>query len=174
MTCDISEFAEVHRARVLPDLLTLIAARSGRAVVVADIAKSLEVSAPTIRNYLSYLEMVYLVGSAPAWSTSLTSKVTKASKLFVTDSGLACHRLGIDVDALRKPGHPALGALVETFVYAELTRLASFTDRPVTIRHYRDREGREAAQVNQPLTMMKVTAPTYNAPHGIVKGSVKR
>lgn len=140
---DIGEFAEVHRAQIIPDLLTLIAARSGSPLVVADIAKSLEVSASTVRNYVSYLEMVYLIRTVPPWSTNLTSKVAKASKLFLTDSGLAARRLGVEREALRAPGHPALGALAETFVYTELVKLASFIDPPITIRHFRDRDGHE-------------------------------
>jgi uncharacterized protein len=39
--------------------------------------------------------------------------------MFVTDSGLDAHLLGATAEALRTPGHPALGGLVETFVLSE-------------------------------------------------------
>jgi uncharacterized protein len=41
------------------------------------------------------------------------------------------------------PGHPTTGILVETFVYAELTRLLAASDLGATLYYYRDRDGRE-------------------------------
>ncbi|MGH3320494.1 MAG: ATP-binding protein [Streptosporangiaceae bacterium] len=140
---DVAGFAQVHRTQAVPDILALAAARSGSPFVAADVARALEMSAVTVRNYVAYLETVYLLTTVPAWSTNLASKVTKAAKLYLTDSGLACHLLGADRDALRRPGHPALGPLVETFVLAELRKLLGWTDTALTVRHFRDRDGRE-------------------------------
>ncbi|HEY6738959.1 MAG TPA: DUF4143 domain-containing protein, partial [Actinopolymorphaceae bacterium] len=64
-------------------------------------------------------------------------------KVFPTDSGLAAHLLQVDVDALAAPGHPTTGVLLETFVYAELTRLLAAGDLGATLHYYRDRDGRE-------------------------------
>jgi uncharacterized protein len=112
-------------------------------MVHADIARDLAVRPDTVRNYLSYLDIVFLTTTVPAWSGSLTSKITKTPKMFVTDSGLDAHLLGATADALRTAGHPALGGLVETFVLSELVKLRTTSDTGFTIYHLRDRDGAE-------------------------------
>src|SRR5262249_9078475 len=124
---DLQQFVDIQRRHVLPQLLELVASRSGTPLVAADLADSLAVSAATVRNYLSYLDPVLLVGQVRAWSSSnFSHRVTRSPKAFVTDSGLAAHLLGVDQQALLRPGHPAMGGLFETFVHAELLKLASF------------------------------------------------
>jgi predicted AAA+ superfamily ATPase len=50
-----------------------------------------------------------------------------------------------DPEALLIPGHPGLGGLLETFVFAELLKLklTTFAQRETAVRHYRDRDKRE-------------------------------
>ena len=73
---DLQQFAGIQRRHVLPRLLELVAGRSGTPLV-ADLADSLAVSAVTVRNYLSYLDTVFLVSQLRAWSSSnLTHRVT--------------------------------------------------------------------------------------------------
>jgi uncharacterized protein len=140
---DLQQFADIQRRHVLPRLLELVAGRTGTPLVVADLADSLAVSAATVRNYLSYLDTVFLVSQVRPWSSNLTHRVTRSPKAFVTDSGLAAHLLVVDHQALLRPGHPLMGGLFETFVYSELLKLASFAEVDVEICHYRDRDGRE-------------------------------
>ena len=101
------------------------------------------VSADTIRNYLAYVETVFLTVTVPAWSTNLTSKIVKTPKGFVADSGLAASLLRATPGALRVPGHPALGGLLETFVLSELNKLRSVSAIDFAIYHLRDRAGAE-------------------------------
>lgn len=140
---DIGDFASVRDADAIPKVLSLVAARSGSPMVIADIARDLAVRPDTIRNYLAYLEIVFLIVPVPAWSGNLTSKITKTPKVFVTDSGLAAHLLRATGDGLRTPGHPALGGLLETFVLSELVKLRAVSDTGFDIYHLRDRAGAE-------------------------------
>lgn len=140
---DIREFAHVAKAEAIPDLLSLVAACAGGQLVLAHLANGIGLDATTVRTYLAYLETVFLVASAPAWSTNFSSRVTHAPKTYVTDSGLAAYLLDVDAEVLVPPGHPALGGLLETFVFAELLKLTTFAERHVTVRHYRDRDKRE-------------------------------
>ncbi|MGH7882034.1 MAG: ATP-binding protein [Candidatus Dormibacteraceae bacterium] len=141
---DIREFAHLQQARALPALLALIAARAGSTLAMADLGRSLGgISGDTVRNYLSYLEMVFLLGYVPAWSTNLTTKVARTPKAYLIDSGLAAHLLQATPAGLSSPGHPALGGLTETFVFSELTKAVSLAETSVTLRHLRDRDGRE-------------------------------
>jgi len=140
---DVANFAHIQHGAILPRLLALLAARAGSTFVVADLARTVELSPVTTRAYMSYLDTVFLTATVPPWSTNLTTKAAKTPKVYLTDSGLAAHLLGIDAEALQPPGHRATGGLVETFVFAELTRLLAQQDRAPTLRFFRDRDGRE-------------------------------
>nr|WTA71393.1 ATP-binding protein [Micromonospora sp. NBC_00855] len=140
---DIREFADIRHARALPRLMSMIAVRTGSPFVATDVGSGLSLSADTVSTYLQYLETVFLVAIAPAWSTNLVTRLTKAPKVFLTDSGLAANLTNTDAASLSRPGQRPLGSLVETFVFAELLKLKSLTCDAFEIMHYRDRDGRE-------------------------------
>ena len=140
---DISEFAEIGKASAIPRLLGLVAARSGSPLVVADLARSADLDRTTTRNYLTYLDTVFLTVEVAAWSTNLTKRLSKTPKVFVTDSGLAAHLLSVTAQDLQRVGHPALGGLLETFVLTELLKLRTVSQIPVGIWQLREGENRE-------------------------------
>lgn len=140
---DVRQFADIQHAALVPRLLSLVAARAGSPIVANDLSRAVELNQATVRHYLSYLDIVFLTIPVPAWSTNLTTKVAKAPKTYLSDSGLSAHLVDIEPSSLRRPGHPALGPLVETFVADELTRLLANQDRGLTLRFFRDRDGRE-------------------------------
>jgi predicted AAA+ superfamily ATPase len=110
---------------------------------MADLARGLELSHATARDYLGYLDIVYLTANLPPWSTNLTSKLVKTPKAYVTDSGLASSLLGADPTALAAPGHELAGPLAETFVFTELTRQLATSELRAELSFFRDRDGRE-------------------------------
>jgi predicted AAA+ superfamily ATPase len=140
---DVASFAQIQHGELLPRLLGMLAARAGSQTVISDLAKDLQLNHVTVRNYLRYLDTVFLTGRVPPWSTNLNAKLVKTAKAFPTDSGLAAHLLQADADAMAAPGHPTTRILVETFVHAELTRLLAAGDLGATLYFYRDRDGRE-------------------------------
>ena len=140
---DIRDFATITRGDALSKLLRVIAARVGSISVLTDLAQSVELARDTTRNYLSYLDMVYLTTSLPAWSTNLTSRLTKTPKLYPTDSGLAAHLLGVDGHGLAEPGHRMLGPLVETFVATELLKATAYHDQRIDLFHLRTADKHE-------------------------------
>src|SRR5262249_28106554 len=140
---DISSFAEIGKIRALPRLLALVAARAGSPAVVADLARSVDLDRATVKTYLAYLDTVFLTAEVPSWSGNLTPRLAKTPKVYGTDTGLAAHLLGVTEQDLRRVGHPALGGLVETFVFTELMKLAAVSGERVSIYHLRHNEDRE-------------------------------
>jgi uncharacterized protein len=140
---DISDFAEIGKIRSIPRLLGLIAARAGSPMVIADLARSADLDRATVRNYLTYLDTVFLTTEVLSWSTNLTSRLSKTPEVFLTDTGLAAHLLGTSEADLSRVGHPALGGLVETFVLTELMKLAAVSEEPVSIWQFRENDNRE-------------------------------
>ncbi|PSK90519.1 hypothetical protein CLV63_12253 [Murinocardiopsis flavida] len=140
---DISNFASITHGDAAARLLGLVAARAGSIAVLSDLAQSVELARETTKNYLSYLDMVYLTTSLPAWSTNLTARLLKTPKLYPTDSGLAAHLLGVGASELAEPGHPALGPLMETFVATELLKARSYSETRTSAFHLRSTDQNE-------------------------------
>lgn len=68
--------------------------------------------------------------------------MVKTPKIHLGDTGMACALLGADADSLLSD-RPLLGQLLETFVFQELRRQASWRDEAIRFFHFRDRDGAE-------------------------------
>lgn len=139
---DAVDISGLHRLRDLPTILRLIAARSGSPMVWSGLAADAGMPRRTLDPYVRLLESLYLVHTLPAWSTNLTSRVTKQPKLHVVDTGLAAALLQASADSLHPaaPGNLA-GALLESFVVGELVRQATWSAQDVSLSHFRSNQG---------------------------------
>jgi len=139
---DVRDLARISALDALPRLLALAAAQTARLVNVTELAAPFQLSRPTIRDYVTLLERVFLLETLPPWHSNRLSRLVKTPKLHVGDTGLACALLGVDGAALAAD-RPLLGQLLETFVFQELRRQAGWHDAPVTFFHFRDKDGAE-------------------------------
>src|SRR5688572_5413479 len=139
---DVRDLARISSLDILPRLLTLAASQTARLLNVADLSSPFQVSRPTIRDYVTLLERVFLVDSLAPWHSNRLSRLIKTPKLHVGDTGLACALLGINAAALASD-RPLLGQLLETFAFQELRRQASWYSESVAFFHYRDKDGAE-------------------------------
>ena len=85
----------------------------------AEPARSLGVSAMTIRRYLDALTGVFMIRQLQPWHENLGKRQIKSPKVYIRDSGLLHQLLGIRTaaDLLR---HPKLGASWEGYVIEQL------------------------------------------------------
>ncbi len=139
---DVRDLARVSALDSIPRLLTLAAGQTSRLLNVADLAAPFQLSRPTIRDYLTLLARVFLLEELSPWHSNRLSRLIKSPKLHLGDTGLACALLGVDAAALVND-RQLLGQMVETFVYQELRRHASWHEAPVSFHHFRDKDGVE-------------------------------
>ena len=139
---DVRDLARIHRLDALPRLLSVVAGQTARLLNVADLASPFQLARPTIRDYVTLLEQVFLVDELPPWHSNRLSRLIKTAKLHAGDTGLACALLGIDAEALWAD-RELYGQMLETFAYGELRRQASGSDAPIAFHHLRDRHGLE-------------------------------
>jgi uncharacterized protein len=139
---DVRDLARISSLEALPRLLALAAAQTANLLNVTALASPFQVSRPTIRDYVTLLERVFLIETLPPWHSNRVSRLVKTPKLHLGDTGLACALLGVDAAALGSD-RPLLGQLLETFVFQELRRQASWHDEPMALFHYRDKDGAE-------------------------------
>ncbi|HTX29162.1 MAG TPA: ATP-binding protein [Streptosporangiaceae bacterium] len=143
---DVRQLTEIERPADMRRLVNLVAASTASLAVPAALASRLQVPASTVKRYLTLLELLFITRRIPAWSTNLTTRAVATPKLVLTDSGLAAHLAGMSLRRARHPTAP-VGPVIETFVLGELTRQLAFTDEPVRLYHYRDRDQYEVDAV---------------------------
>jgi len=145
---DVRALARIAAFDALPRLLTLVAGQSARLLNVSDLASPFQLARPTIRDYLTLLERLFLVDELPPWHTyqtsrtGLTSRLIKTPKVHVCDTGVACALLGVDADALWSQ-RELYGQMLETFVVQEIRRQTSWRDDGIRLFHFRDHDGAE-------------------------------
>jgi predicted AAA+ superfamily ATPase len=110
--------------------------------VVDGISNRTGVPASTVKRYLDLLELLFVIRRVPAWASNLTTRAVATPKITLVDSGLAGHLIGMSLKRARHPTAP-VGPLLENFVLGELGRQLSWSQEPVRLYHYRDRDGYE-------------------------------
>jgi uncharacterized protein len=139
---DVRDLARIRSLESLPRLMQLAAAQTATLVNIAEMAAPFQLSRPTIRDYVTLLERVFLLEFLPSWHTNRLSRLVKTPKLHLGDTGLAAALLGFDAGGLAKD-RKALGKLLETFVFQEIRRQTSWANATIDLFHFRDKDGAE-------------------------------
>lgn len=137
---DASQVESIRSPERLMRLLRAIAINSAGTPTDASLSAAADLDVRTTRSYLDLLDDLRIVHRVPAWHNNRLSRLVKAPKYYITDTGLAASLAGIDVDGLLRSGD-LLGRMVDTFVAAQLRPLGSFGPATYTMSHLRDRGG---------------------------------
>lgn len=112
---DVPQLGFRISAVTLRRLWTMLAHAQGGQVNLAQLAASLDVTAPTAKRYIDLLEDLLLVRTLRPWFGNVGKRLVKAPKVYIRDSGLVHALLNIgDLDQLY--GHPVFGLSWEGFV----------------------------------------------------------
>lgn len=139
---DVRDLTRISALDSLPRLLALAAAQTARLLNISDLAAPFHLTRPTIRDYVTLLERVFLLETLPPWHSNRLSRLIKTPKLHLGDTGLAAALLGINATALTAD-RSMLGQMLETFVFQELRRQASWHNESLQFFHFRDKDGAE-------------------------------
>lgn len=133
---DVRDLANLEQLTEMPNLLQLLATRSGGLLNFAEVSRTSRLTQTTLKRYFTLLETLFLVVRLPAWDRNPGKRLVKSPKVFLPDSGLLAHLAGMTMDGLiTVPGLP--GGLVESYVLGELLKHLAFSDRGFTLSHYR-------------------------------------
>lgn len=133
---EVRDMAEVEGLPQLPRLLALIATRVGGIQNVSDLSRASGLPQTTLKRYLALLQAAFLIQTMPAWSGNLGKRLLKSPKLFVSDTGLLAHLLGLEIEGIDFPGAP-VGRILESFVVAELRKQLGWSEVRPAIHHFR-------------------------------------
>jgi predicted AAA+ superfamily ATPase len=139
---DVAQLADISRRDHLHRVLAALAARAAQPLSVAGLASDLGVPSTTVERYIALLEEVFLVKRVPAFAPAGVGRVTHQRKLVFVDTGIAAHLRGHGSARLARDRH-LLGPLLENLTLGELARQVGLSDEPLTLAHYRTRDGVE-------------------------------
>ena len=139
---DIKELAKIRSLETLSKLLEVAAIQTAQLFNLSKFASPFRASRNTIRAYLTLLQRLFRIDMLQPWHSNRGKRLVKAPKIHIGDSGIASALLGVNATGLLA-SRPLLGQLLESFVFQELRRQASFRGEPLRFYHYRDRDGYE-------------------------------
>ena len=139
---DVRAITAVRDLATFRRFLALLATRHGQVLNRSALAAPVGVSVPTISQWLGVLETTAQILIVPPFYENLGKRLIKSPKIYVSDSGLACHLLGIDT-AAELAKSPFLGALFEGFIASEIVKSQANAGGRRELYHFRDEQGLE-------------------------------
>lgn len=139
LTRDIREVMDANHLKDITALLRASAIQSAQLIVYTHIANDLRLSVPTVQRYVRTLEQTYLIRFLPAWHRNELKRLIRTPKLHFLDSGFLAAIRRITSDRLIRD-RSLFGPLLETFVFSELLKHASWSGHKYDFYHYRDKD----------------------------------
>jgi predicted AAA+ superfamily ATPase len=139
---DVRAVTAVKDLATFRRFLALLASRHGQVLNRTDLAAPLGVSVPTITQWLSVLETTVQILIVPPFFENFGKRLIKSPKIYIADSGVACHLLGID-SAAELEKSPFHGVLFEGFMAAEIVKAQINSGRRRELYYFRDEQGLE-------------------------------
>lgn len=139
---DVRDITQIEQISQMPRLLKVLAHHSGQLVNHSSIGAALGMNHVTTQRYTGIFGQLFLIATLQPWYTSQLKRLIKTPKLHFVDAGLLAALRDISPERLQADRTP-FGALLETFVLAELLKLASWFGDRLEFSHFRDKEQNE-------------------------------
>lgn len=145
--------------------LVVLASRTGQELNYTDIAANVQIDQKTAKTWVGVLEASGLVYLLHPYSNHLTSKLVKRPKIYFLDTGLACYLTQWPSSETLEVGKMS-GAILETYVVAEILKSYWNSGKRPYLYYYRDSSKQEIDLVVQthdklyPVEIKKTSHPT--------------
>ena len=139
---DVRSISAVQDPATFRRFIALIASRHGQMLNKSDLAAPLGMSVPGIGRWLDILEATAQIFLVPPYFENFGKRLIKSPKVYIADSGLACHLLGIET-AAELDKSPFLGALFEGFIAGEIVKAQLNAGHRRELYYFRDQQGLE-------------------------------
>ncbi len=140
---DIRMLMEIDKIASLPDMLRLLASRTGGVLNEAALSRATELNHLTTKKYRALLENLFLTISVPAWSSNFGKRLVKSPKVYLGDINFLLYLLNINIDDLPLQNPTIWGQVLENFVAVELSKQLTFSNIRAHLYHYRTNAGQE-------------------------------
>lgn len=120
----------------------LVAGRTGQLLNKESLARDVGIDPKTVDAWLNALEASFVIVRLQPYHANLGKRLIKTPKVYLVDTGLACHLLRIE-ETRQLVGHPLRGALFETLVVVEMLKRRYNVGKAANLFFYRDARGTE-------------------------------
>lgn len=139
---DLARFGTRPAPMRMRDLLTMLAGQQGGLLNASGLGRALGISHHAVQNALDLLDGYFLIRRLRPYHANLSKRLVKAPKVYVRDSGVLHHLLGVrDVEALKRTA--ARGGSWEGFVIENLIALESLARPSSRFWFHRTHSGSE-------------------------------
>jgi predicted AAA+ superfamily ATPase len=139
---DVRDIAAVDQLDRMPRLFRVLAEHSGQLINYTGAGAAIGLNHVTTQKYAGILEQLFLIRTLPPWHGNMLKRLTKRPKLHFLDAGLLAALRGITPERVARD-RDAFGAILETFVFAELLKMAGWGGERPSFSHYRDKDQHE-------------------------------
>lgn len=165
---DVRDLTQVGNENTFRRFIRACAARTGQLLNYADLARDVDIDQKTAKAWLSILETSGLVYLLQPYHSNLTKRLVKTPKLYFLDTGLCAFITQWSSPEALEAGAMS-GAILETWVVAEI--LKSYWHNGLTpyLYFYRDRDQKEIDLIIEsdntlyPIEIKKTASPSQNA-----------
>ncbi len=140
---DIRDLLQIDKAAAIPDLLRLLASRTGGVLNEASLTRDMSLNHVTVKKYRILLESLFLTLSVAPWFANLGKRLVKSPKVYLGDLNLWAYLLAIPMESLAQKNPMLSGQVLENFVAIELSKQMTFCKTTVRLYHYRTSNGQE-------------------------------
>lgn len=165
---DVKSAYNISDTLAFKNFIKVVAARTGQLLNLSDIARDVAIDDKTAKTWLGLLEMSGLVYLLRPYYNNLTKRIIKMPKLYFLDTGLCSYLTGWDSPKSLEAGAMS-GAILETYVFAEILKSYWHNAKMPLIYFYRDKDKKEVdfliEQNNSiyPIEVKKTIMPATNA-----------
>ncbi|MBI5240262.1 MAG: ATP-binding protein [Elusimicrobia bacterium] len=125
-------------------LLSMLAHSQGSISDLSQLGGSLGIDYHSVSHILDIFEGTFLVRRLAPYHANLGKRLVKSPKLYVRDTGILHHLLGIPFRKTALLSHPKAGASFETFCIEQIVDLARLEDPAAEAYFFRTQTGVEA------------------------------
>lgn len=140
---DVKLLLEIEKVANLPDMLRLLASRTGGILNEASLSRETQLNHLTTKKYRTLLENLFLTFSIPAWSANLGKRLIKSPKVYLADINFLLYLLNLNIDEIPSTQPTLWGQVLENFVAIELCKQRTFSSVRTQLYHYRTSDGQE-------------------------------
>jgi len=139
---DVRDVAQIERPTIMPRLLSVLAEHSGQLINYSGVGAALGLNHVTTRKYVGIFESLHLVHRLQPWFTNRLKRLTKSPKIHFIDAGLLAAMRDVSPKSVARD-KTSFGSILETFVFSELSKIATWNDQQCSFSHFRDKDGNE-------------------------------
>lgn len=140
---DVKDISNITDISALSTLLKILATRSGNLLNISEISRITGIPNTSLHRYLAILETIFLAYNLNSWSSNLETRLVKAPKIYLNDTGLLLFLLGIKLEVDKIPESRTFGPILENFVINEIKKQISWSNKRLKIYYFRNVSGVE-------------------------------